>query len=411
MRHFARLHPATRGLIVPAPTTDAGTTATLIDTKLGRGGRDANYYDGCTVLMVSGTQAGDIAAVDDAGFNTVSQLTFSPAMGGSGPGSGDNYVLLPPGLSPEEVREEINRVLRESYGPHLWYPSIIPDSDFENADQATDWPVISTPTTNAFVTTAASVFLGERVLHVVADGAAEGIRSLSVEVTKAESIRFLVFCRAVSGTLQVAAYDATGSANLGTPPTHDEQAWTEVRFTESMAAAQELLQMRFTSTDASGEFYISANVIAQPQSPRVYIPPPWFRSEAQFVAARYLPAGQGSQDTNTYLALDAIGQPAPTPAFLPSDNAVNPLMVQLDGATQDPIVIVAKRDFAELATDAATSHIHREYLVKKAIGNIHRERGEPDVGSNGSEAARLADSLNYGRGLPVWEEGRMVSVR
>ena len=65
VRVLAALDQKTAGLIVPSPTTSNGTTTTVVDTKLGRGSRDANFYDGCTVYITSGTRIGDIAKYPD----------------------------------------------------------------------------------------------------------------------------------------------------------------------------------------------------------------------------------------------------------------------------------------------------------------------------------------------------------
>lgn len=413
VRHFAQHHPATHGLIVPAPTTDGGSTTTLKDTKLGRGSRDNNFYDGCTVVMVSGTQAGDIATVDSAGFNGTDQLTFSPAMGGTGPGSGDNYVLLPPFLAPETVREEINRVLRETHAPHIWIPSLVTDGDMEATDSPpANWPAVSTPSARDYITTPANVLFGDRALQLTADAADEGAESLSIPVTDVESVLLSVFVKVVTGSMDVVLRDHTAGSDLATLVTVDEEAFTEVRFTQAMNAAQQLLRVRFQSNANLDDFFVSAFVTVQAQNSRPYNMPSWFVSLGQFMGALTIPQGVGSEATNAFIALSGDIKAANIkPEFFQSHSAVHPFIVQLPGASGDPIALVLKRAFSELASDSATTHADRAYVTKKAIANIRRERGEPDIGNNAPEAARLADALGYGPGFPTMEEGRLVAVR
>ncbi len=266
IRILAALHPATRGLIVPSPTTSNGTTTTVVDTKLGRGSKDANFYDGCTVYITSGSRIGDIATVNADGFNSVDTLTVSPTMGGTTT-SGDTYALLPPGLSPEIVQDEINRVLRETYGPHLWIPSLATDGDFD-ANELTNWPAVLTPTARVFVTTAADVLFGDRSLQITGDEVDAGAESLDIPVTDVETLLISVYVRVATGTMDVQLYNQTGSANLGTARTVDEAAWTEVRFTQAMAAAQSLLRVRFLANANLDDFFISAFVTVQAQNPR-----------------------------------------------------------------------------------------------------------------------------------------------
>ena len=412
VRHFAQHYPATHGMIIPAPTTSPGSSTTLKDTKLGRGSKDPNFYDGCLIYIISGSAAGDIATVDDAGFDGTSQLTFSPAASAT-IGSGDTYALLPPGLSPETVHAEINRVLRDTYGPHLWIPSLVNDGDFENDVIATDWPDVSTPSVTDFIITPANVLFGDRAIQVTADGADEGVESLSIPVTDVESVLLSTWVKVVTGSMDVVLRNQTAGADMSTLVTVDEEAWTEVRFIESIEAAQQLLRVRFQSNANLDDFFISAFVTVQAQSPRPYNMPPWFVSESQYMGVLTIPPGAGSEATNALIALSGEMKNANIkPYFIHSASAVHPFMVQLPGADGNPIALVLKRAFSELSSDTATTHARRDYVVKKAIGNLHWITPYlPNEPNWRSEAAGLADALSYGRGLPVLEEGPSVPVR
>ncbi len=412
IRILAALHPATRGLIQPSPTTSNGTTATVVDTKLGRGSRDANFYDGCTVYITSGTRIGDIATVNDGGFDGSSTLTVSPTMGGTTT-SGDTYALLPPGLAPEIVQDEINRVLRETYAPHLYIPTLVGDGDFEADAVGTDWPDINTSNTvKAFVTTAAFVLFGDRSLHITADAGGDGARSLSIPVTDVETVLLSVWIKVVAGTMDVVLRDVTGSADLGTEVIANEEAWTEVRLTQAMAAAQHNLQVYFRTNANLDECYISAFVTVQAQNPRPYNMPDWFVSRDQFMHALELPAGLASEVSNTNIALSgAIQSTDIKPEFIRSHSAVHPFMVQLPGVESNLIALMCKRAFSEITSDTATTHADRTYVTKKAVANIHSGRGAPDIGGHGSQAARLADGLEYGREPFSMEQGPQVVRR
>ena len=90
-------------LPVPLSLTTGGTTTTVVDTKLGRGTRDANAYDGRAVIITQFASGAavlrTVAQVITGGFNGTSTLTFAPAMGVA-PANNQNYIMLPLGVGP-----------------------------------------------------------------------------------------------------------------------------------------------------------------------------------------------------------------------------------------------------------------------------------------------------------------------
>ena len=78
--------------------------------------------------------------------------------------------------------------------------------------------------------------------------------------------------------------------------------------------------------------------------------------------------------------------------------------VQLQGHINRPIAFTVRRNFADLTTDAALTHIDRDYAVQKAI---HMISGNPIAGRR---ADALARTLDYGKRKTRIRENKTVLV-
>ena len=411
VRHFNQEDEALHGLPVPMTTTGGGSTTTLVDTTLSRGTTDGNRYDGRIIEIVekvgSGPELNEVAAVDSGGLSS-STITVSPAFTGTVE-TGTDYLPYPRNLSPDTVHEKISEVLRTTDAPHLFMPSLVEDAAFEVGDITTNWTTQGSPTTSERITTAANVFLGDAVFHFIADAANEGTASDAIDVTKGEQLTLSTFVRANVGSVQVILYNNTAGENIKAI-TIDKQAWTEVRFTETVPDDCEQVSVRYLSVAGSDDFYISAYVTLQSQNARPYDLPTWFTHEGMFEGAHYIPLGVSSEDPDSYIALSRTnGNVEIEPEFLRSDRAVHPLKVQLQANLNLPIAFTVRRPFADLTTDAAATHADREYVVAKAIHNIMQGRRQRDI-IYGKRAARIAKRLDYGRPKTRIREDKMVFV-
>ena len=415
---FAARDEALAGLVMPLTFTATGASELQArDKTLGRGTTNPNRYDSLVLEITSkpsgGPSIGETAGVDDAGFDNTDALTISPGLS-TAPKDAGTYNLYPKGLTPELVTEGLNRVLRNTDVPHIWAPSLVNDSDFENNAQSTDWPVVGTPTTNDFTTTASvpsNLFLGERSLRVLADEAGEGVESLSFHVTETEQVILVTFVRADVDSVIVSLRNQTAGSDVDRTVTVDEELFTEVRLLLAVEDNMEEARVRFISSANNSDFYISPPVIVQTTSYRTYPCPSWLVDpKNQVLEAWYLPAGVSSEANDSYVALSQAARTAPMPSFLRSDRWLTPLRVELRADSRGPVVLACMRSLAELTSDSATSSADRQYIAHKAVANIMRDRGDEEWRRWAMSAAGRASALGYGEKTIMWAEGPMVSV-
>jgi hypothetical protein len=116
-------------------TTIAADTTSLRDTALARGTHGSGNYNGRHIEIIeavtvpgTGPALGEVAAVDDAGFDLTDKLTTSPAFSQIVQ-TGTDYLMYPRKLVPETLVDAINDVLTKIEAPYLWAPSLVADSD------------------------------------------------------------------------------------------------------------------------------------------------------------------------------------------------------------------------------------------------------------------------------------------
>jgi hypothetical protein len=464
-------------LPTPLRTTSAGSTTTLVDTKLGRGTTQANRYDGRDVeimtdipaaaitsssvanptvitatahglsnvpgrvVIISGhygstpdingehvmtwisndtfsipvnvtdggaggtvVEQSDYVGVDDTGFNGTSTLTYSPTVPVL-PATATKYLIYPLGLGPERLEQIISDVLRETVGSHVFFPSLAADPDLTNYPSyaaAVDAGVIATvgtPSTNAYVTTSAGVFMGERAVHIIADGADEGFETADFSVTDTETLLVSVFVWVNVGSMDVVLWDSSGGAALKTV-IPDEPAWTEVRFTQAVGSGVEQCKLQFVSNDLDDDFYVSAPIIVQSTSQRNYDSPSWLTYSGQVAQFRYLDAGPasgaGATPGDMFIPLGVQPRADHAPGSILNARGVH--QVKLAGlipADNRPVYAVAMRQFDDIITNAATTPADRQYLRSRVIATILRDWGDPKEKAWSRRAHARAEALEY----------------
>lgn len=411
-------------LPIPLEPTADGSTTTIVDTKLMRGSGQTNRFDARQGewLEDAGTNGPGIGrkfAVDDGGFAagsgtlTVSQVgtAWSAASDQS-----DDYLLYALGLSPEHVEGHINQVLRQTRGPHIYFPSLFTDSDFNSAD-LTNWPDDTTPGTqaNEFVTGSAFVLLGQRSIHFTASAADQGVKSLDVAVHEGEQVLFACWVKCVAGSVDVILYDTTNTEAIKTV-TVDEKAWTLVSFVVTIPDNCEQVRLRLQSNASADDIYLAAHVILQSLTGNHYPLPNWWDAETQINGWGYMPLGRVSEDADSYVALSAPFQAHDAPQIVHDELAVTPMRLIMDSnRSQEPVFVNIQREFSEITMGAAgsnatTTPIDREFIVYRTVANIMRDMGDETFrGWNrmANERARLKQYHRRG----VWiDPNPLVSV-
>ncbi|KKK91039.1 hypothetical protein LCGC14_2716980, partial [marine sediment metagenome] len=200
IRVFAQRDEVLARLPVPLTTTaTASDNLSLRDTVLGRGTSTASLYDGRHVEILTdpggGPAVGEVAAVDTQGFDETDKVTTSPAF--TNPVQiGTKYLVYPRGLAPEVLGAAANLVLRSTEAPHLWAPSLVPDSDMSEND-LTNWVVVGLTVVRIFQPTV-SLF-GPHSLFVVSGEVNGGVVSQAFDVTEEEQLLVSVPIRVTDG--------------------------------------------------------------------------------------------------------------------------------------------------------------------------------------------------------------------
>lgn len=317
----------------------------------------------------------------------------------------DTYAIWPIGYDPRDVRNTINDVLRNTHGPHLWFPSLVNDSDFENNVIATDWPDVGTPATSDFVTTntaAIPAFLGERTLSLIANAADEGVHSLVFRVHQDQQLLVSVFIRVNVGTFDVELYDETGSATVTPIVTVDEEAFTETRFVRNVPTSSEEMRIRFRSNANLDDASISPPVIVQPTSGYAYPAPSWLvNPEQQIKRALVLEQGYGTDVNEAYRPLTRGKETSfYQEEVWRADRWLNPSHVWAKPVSGRPVYFEVHRPFAELTVtqmaSTNTTACDEDYVAAAVVARLMKHRGDDDWKDWAREADKLAKVKGYG---------------
>ncbi len=412
IRVLAKRDSVLANLPVPLLTTSPGSATTIVDTKLGRGTGQSNRFDGRAVEIISGTNDGDKSGIDDGGFNGTTTLTLSPDV--TSTETAVDYLIYPLGLGPEVLEELLSEILRDTRGPHYWFPSLVGDPDLTNSSSYTDdtdWNTVGTPSTGPiFDTGAANVFLGERSVRVVADAADEGFESLSINVTETETILVSVYVKVAVGSMDVVLYDVTGATAITTVVV-DEPAWTQVRFSGAVPAASELLSIRFLSNANLDDFYVSAPIVLQATAERWYDAPSWLSYSSQIRQARYLDVNVSAVTANTFVPLSGRPKGLEMPGLLEMSRGVHQVKVAgLQAADNRPVYFDVIRNFDDVTTNAGTTVADRQYLRDALVAAVLKNWDDSQYPVWARRAGNRAHALGYNPRELVMESNPKVLV-
>lgn len=374
-------------------------------------------WQGTTATATSGGETvrydplGQVTGVDDGGFAAGGILTISPNFSLAGYGAGTFY-LYPKGLHPDYLIEKMNGVLRNTDHPHIWFPSLVVDSDFESND-ISNFPAVGTPTTRQFVSTdtlvnISTTFLGERVIDLRTDADAEGLSTASIWVVGGEQLLVSVnLITSDSGDMaEVILRDVTAGADLHTVTNIPTYPLTEVRFRETIpnGTFQSNIQILSTGSDAES-FVISPPVLVQSDRRRTYPGPSWLTRESQLIGTVRLPQGYTAEVADTYIGLSEFLVADADVSVIRADRYIRPFQIQLSNPGNDPLGLLCMRPFAELVGDNSTTVADKDYVALKTVSNILRDRKDNAWKHWAGRASNIARRNGYGgRELQVREQ-------
>ncbi len=409
LRHFNQQDEALAMLPVPMASTSTTVSGnlTIVDTKLSRSSTsDPNRVDKRFIEIVetvsSSPTIGTVAVIADAGYDSSSIITVAPDMGAVMQG-GTDYLLYALGLSPTSVAQYINDTLRLTHGPHIWFPSKVPDANFESND-LTNWDDVGTATSTFDIESVegtADFIFGERSISCTTSAVDSGFESEIFRVTENETLLVVAFANVSTagstGVVQVILKNATTGLGIRTV-TVDETEFQEVRFQEAVPSGCETMDIQFVAESSGITFHISPPVIVQVQGWHSYPAPTWLTDpEAQILASMQLPQGRASTNADVYIALTNPPQAGPEYALYRSDNWLVPNQLMVQSVGNRPTYFVVKRAYDELTSLTSTTNCDEDYLTYKAISKIYADRGEErDERKWGLRAAEIARAKGYG---------------
>lgn len=405
VRLLAQKDEQVKMLPVPLVTTTGGSTTTARSTVLGRGSGHANRFDGRHVKIAEsvggGPALGEIAAVDNSGFDNIDQLTVSPALSAA-VATGTDLLIYPMGYAPETVTQEINRVLRTTEHDQIWYPSLVPDHYLESADTA-NWDEVGT-TTRSFVTSITDIPLlsGERALKVIANAIVEGVKSEAFSVDEGEGLTLSVLLAVESFTVagvRAGIIDVTNTADvLGTSVvTNSLWTWYLEHITIPSNCRQARLQVILGTGGTAATFYLGAPVIIQSNYGRMYALPAWLQRKEQILDVVRITPGQSANDSGEYVGASQYESLACDYDFFRSERDANPHHIRFQNRWGYPVGLLCQRKFDELPADTSTSTIDKDYVANRVVANLLKQRDDSDWKDFDRTARSLAVTLGYGR--------------
>lgn len=359
---------------------------------------------------------GFTTGVDNGGFAAGGVITISPNFAsvtgteiGSLYGAG-SFIMYPKGIVPEYIIARMNAVLRNTSRPHLWFPSLVPDSDMSSADLA-NWPLVSSGT-RVFTTTAASILYGERALAITAAASiGSGAESLAWPVTEGEQMIVLVPIKnnpvadATAGTIAkvVLRRVTTTAADIKSVTNLNERLYTDVFFRETIPDGCQMVNLQFLSAAASALFIISPHVVVQSDRRRWYSVPSWWTRESQLKELVVWQPDYSSDEPDSYISLSQGQYAVKNADFLRSDIDITPMRIGFANQGSYPVGCIVQRPFAELGGDSTTTVADKDYVAFKTVSNILRDRQDQAWKHWAARASVRAKMFKYG--------GREIDMR
>jgi hypothetical protein len=337
-------------------------------------------------------------------------ITFSPALNAIQ--SATNYSLWKV-CHPQVAERALSRVLRLLRREVLIPVSVLPDGGFEIG--TSDWTVVATATITPEAT---RVMHGAGSMRVQGNAAAPTVQTVvSVEdstlvaAVAGQQWILAAIARSYSGTMTLVAYDGNAAAEIATATT-GQGRWMELLVnggTFTVPTGCKLIRVRIRGTISTDDFYID-DVILWPTQ-RAWFPLPSFIEDPNDVVdVGYFDRPMPGPDTNSYYADQGQWYTWPhtvKPNYI-DEGGVKALSIELRTPVIRPLYVRARRPFADLTTDTATTTADRDLVVALTLREVYKtlrtearrrkdadaERGwDEAIGEvNGNEAVLAFDS-------------------
>lgn len=386
---------ARAGSLTAASTT--ALTAASYPWKTNRADASVELFEG---VEIYDTQSGATASPNPNGVSAYAPSTgiFTPSVTYSvAPGATDTFLMFHRGVLVGEVKDAINKALRERRYVTRTPLTLVTDGDMEESG-VTHWTgVNATPTK---ISTAGSTFRGKQVLHVVASATDGYVKSdsISADPTNAGDWYAQVKVLNSNDSAYLIAYDVTNSAIIAT-----SDAWT--------GAAPGTLELEFTLPDTCRQFHFRLQVatnakvadfddlMAFPKEVSDIPLPSWVERPGQ---VRYLLSSEIGEDRgdlregNEYTGWWDVEEDGSNPN--------SPCHLILDPSANGPLWLVASKPYAELTADSDTTLMDRQWLELAAssalLEALSARPGEKaiDWGKRWERASKL---------LRKWDAARM----
>lgn len=391
---------------LPVGLTSTATAAdklSLRDTALARGSHRAGNYNGRHIeiaeLVAGGPAIGEVAAVDDAGFDLADKLITSPAFSDEVQG-GTDYLMYPKGLIPEHLKQALNDVLRFTEGrtrfPLSLHIVANDNNDMEGSGISGDY----TPS-NCTVTQETTIIHGGANSAKVTSSAADGGIYPAVLFPVNENVSYYAAVlnavnRAITGeSAKFLVYDENNSADIDPPvATNEEEAWMALILLFTAPSGCERVSFHMVSV-GNGDISYWKDFQVWRNGDEIYPCPTYITHPGMIDRVEADPPGVGGPGAYDYRPDERDPVELRWHAVRGDVRATTPVSIWVENPGPRRPYIVVKRPFAELSALTDSTPCDEEYVVAKAAANILRKQGKPWK-RLAEQAARRASQMNYG---------------
>lgn len=336
-------------------------------------------------------------------------------------------LLLCGGLHPNQIRNSINRILRNMRYPAYLPVGMIPDGDMEDSYTVgtsasfTEWYRNNAAVAASKSSTSYPFPFGRQYMDVTSSAADEyGIQCASIAVDPDESLYVAVMVQKTptateTGDFDVILYDVTNSTVLKTVNVTGQQPCI-VYFQQALASTtEEVAVQALSSSTTASNFRVGPVFLWSGQRSRYAADTSSLERGTDVKGAFTLHLGQ-SLETDVY----HIGALEETQFGVERDDRANLINIVIPTSPY-PTLIKGERRYVELAADTDTTYAERDMVVQGAMYHVEMARaaalfaGNPQLASwhrgRAREYAKTYSSMLEGTGISLVEPMRVPQAR
>ena len=254
-------------------TATGGAVSSLIAANfpfLNSAGSTSSYIN--SVIYISDTDD-DLAPINEERIITAyapTTGTFTPAQDfTAAPAASDTFDIYKGGISFTDVKAAVNKCLRNLRYTTISPLTLVTDGDMETSGVGT-WAATNA-TSSKLTTGATSVLYGAQSLRVL-NSAANGFAvSGAIPLIDSDTYILQARVRAVTGTANLVAYDATNSADIKSE-SWAKSGWGTISFTFTTPSTCKSLTIRLRNDGASDDSYWDNVILLRSNSREVPLP-------------------------------------------------------------------------------------------------------------------------------------------